>query len=105
MSGAWTASTILVRLPFEVKDLFLAWLQEHYPLLAERVLSLIRQCRDGRLNDPEFGSRMAGTGPVAALIGQRFCNARRRLGLDQKLPPPRSDFFRPPALDGQLSLF
>ena len=104
-AGAWTASSILVRLPFEVKDLFLAWLQEHYPLRAERIVSLIRQCRDGRLNDPAFGSRMAGSGPVAALIDQRFRQARRRLGLEQKLPPPRTDLFRPPARDGQLSLF
>jgi hypothetical protein len=34
------------------------------------VASLVCQCRDGRLNDPEFGSRMRGAGPYAELIRQ-----------------------------------
>ena len=38
-----------------------AWLEAHFPGRAAHVLSLIRQCREGRLNDPEFGSRMRGS--------------------------------------------
>ena len=68
---------MLLRLPHEVKELFAAWLEAHAPLRAEHVLSLVRQCRDGRLNDPTFGSRMRGEGPYAELIARRFALAKR----------------------------
>jgi len=97
----WT----MVRLPHEVKELFQAWLETHCPDRAARVLSLIRQARGGRLNDPQFGSRMRGEGPLARLIGDRFRLARQRHGLQHRRTPLRTDLFRPPAPDGQLSLF
>ena len=61
-AGATRAGSILIRLPRELAGLFEAWLREHYPQRAEKVLSLIRQCRGGRLNDPQFGARMTGAG-------------------------------------------
>ena len=104
-AGAASASWILIRLPHEVKELFEAWLGEHYPERSARVLSLIRQSREGRLNDPNFGSRMRGSGPFAKLIRERFLKARARCGLDRRLPPLRADLFRPPDDTTQLSLF
>jgi hypothetical protein len=44
-------------------------------------MSLIRQMRGGRDNDPRFGSRMRGEGNFAELIRQRFALAARRLGM------------------------
>jgi hypothetical protein len=44
-------------------------------------MSLIRATRNGRENDPRFGSRMRGEGAYAELIGRRFESASRRLGL------------------------
>ena len=44
-------------------------------------MSLIRATRNGRENDPRFGSRMRGEGAYAELIGRRFESACRRLGL------------------------
>jgi hypothetical protein len=44
-------------------------------------MSLIRQSREGRENDPRFGSRMRGSGPYADLIARRFTVAARRCGL------------------------
>jgi DNA repair photolyase len=104
-AGAVGVGCILVRLPGEVAGLFEAWLAEHYPGRAARVLSLIRQCRDGRLNNPEFGSRMRGSGPIADLIRARMRAARRRHGLAGRSYPSRTDLFRPPRNDGQLDLF
>ena len=110
-AGAMGVGYILVRLPYEVKDLFTAWLETHRPERAAHILSLIRQCRAGRLNDPRFGSRFRGTGPIAAIIDQRFEAARRRHGLHQRPYPRRTDLFRPPAPAGrpdskeQLALF
>jgi len=104
-AGAGRLNWILVRLPHEVKDLFAAWLEAHVPGRAGRVLSLLRQCREGRLNDPRFGHRMRGSGPLAELLAARVEKARRRFGLDRPQPPLRTDLFRPPRADGQLSLF
>ncbi|MDF2781822.1 MAG: radical protein [Geminicoccaceae bacterium] len=96
-AGVSQAGYVLLRLPHEVKELFTAWLEVHAPLRAERVLALVRQCRGGRLNDPTFGRRMRGEGAYAELIARRFALAKRRLGLDRKHPPLRTDLFEPPA--------
>jgi DNA repair photolyase len=95
-AGAERANWILLRLPNEVAPLFRAWLEAHFPERAEHVLSLVRQARGGRLNDPRFRSRMAGTGPFAQLIARRFTVARRRLGLSDRSPHLDVDAFRPP---------
>ncbi|MCB1874662.1 MAG: PA0069 family radical SAM protein [Chromatiales bacterium] len=81
-ASAQRVGMILLRLPREVEGIFTEWLHVHYPEKAQRVLSLVRQCRGGRLYDSGFGTRMRGTGPVAELIRQRFAMATRRLGLD-----------------------
>jgi DNA repair photolyase len=105
-AGAGQAGYVLLRLPHELKELFGVWLQTHAPLRADHVLSLIRQCRGGRLNDPNFGSRMRGQGAYAELVAKRFALAKRRLGLDRPRAPLRTDLFEPPVGDrGQLRLF
>jgi DNA repair photolyase len=70
----------MLRLPYEVKDLFREWLEQHFPERAAHVMSQVRAMRGGRDNDPDFGTRMHATGAVAALIRQRFALAKRRLG-------------------------
>ena len=71
----------MLRLPHELKDLMREWLQQHFPERAEHVMSLVRQIRGGRENDPRFGSRMRGEGNFAELIRQRFHLAARKFGL------------------------
>jgi DNA repair photolyase len=80
--GARAAGYVLLRLPYEVKDLFVEWLREHYPDRAEHVLSLLRQMRGGALNDPRYHERQRGSGPFADLLKARFEKARRAYGLD-----------------------
>ena len=105
-AGAAEAGYILLRLPYEVKDMFIEWLNTHYPDRASKVLSLIRQTRDGSLYQTEWGTRMTGTGPYAELIKQRASVARRRFGLDQKhIELDCSRFAPPPRKGDQLSLF
>jgi len=92
--GASRAGSLLVRLPHEVRELFVEWLGQHYPERRERVLALIRECVNGtssrsgphgeRLYNPEFGVRMRGVGPYAALLRQRFELARARLGFERE---------------------
>ncbi len=105
-AGARTASYIAVRLPREVNPLFQAWLVEHVPLRAAKIMNLIRDIRGGRDNDPKFGRRMTGQGTIAALLAQRFARATKRLGLDGQRAPLAVQNFIPPQVSGaQLALF
>jgi DNA repair photolyase len=105
-AGASWAGYTLLRLPYEVKDLFKEWLAAHYPERAAHVMSLVRDMRGGRENDARFGSRMRGTGPLALLLRSRFKLACQRLKLN---PGSRGALdttrFRPPGAAGaQLQL-
>ncbi len=106
-AGARSAGYIFLRLPIEVKDLFLEWLRATVPDRAGRVESLLRQSRDGALGDSAFGRRMRGVGPVADLLARRHALACARLGLDKaRAESPRTDLFRRPPREGdQLALF
>ena len=83
-AGASWAGYVLLRLPYEIKDLFRQWLEEHFPQRSNHVMSVIRDMRGGRDNDPRFGSRMRGTGPYAELLRQRFRIAVKRLDLNRR---------------------
>ena len=104
-AGAKEAAYVVMRLPHELKTLFKEWLAEHYPQRAEHVMSIVRQMRGGKENDPNFGSRMTGTGNYAELMSKRFDIACRRVGINRReeldLDCSR---FRPPSLGGQLKL-
>lgn len=106
-AGARWAAYVLLRLPYEIKDLFREWLAQHFPDRAAHVMSLIHDMRGGRDNDPNFGSRMRGTGPIAELLRNRFKIACKRLDLSsggREIPSP-TDLFRPPVIEGsQLRL-
>src|SRR5467141_3704150 len=109
-AGAAEAAYVIMRLPNELKELFKEWLAAHYPERAGHVISIVRQMRGGRDNDPRFGSRMTGTGMFAQLIEKRFDLACRRFGLNDHgagRKPPSLDCsrFRPPCAAGQMSLF
>ena len=106
-AGARAVRYVLLRLPLEVKDLFVAWLAEHYPLRAERVMSAVRSTRGGKAYDSAWGRRMRGSGPFAELLESRFAAACRKHGLeDAELPTLRTDLFEPPVAGShQLSLF
>ena len=96
-AGAASMNYIMLRLPFEVKELFAEWLAEHYPLKAEHVMNRIRDMHGGKAYRAEWGTRMRGRGPYAKLVAERFRLARRRHGLeDSRLPALRTDLFRRP---------
>ncbi len=102
-AGAQSAGWVMLRLPYEVKTLFLDWLATHFPDRAARVEGLVRQLHGGRLYNPGFGARQRGRGPLAEQIAATFRVFARRYGLDKPLPPPSGAAFRRPG--NQLSLF
>jgi DNA repair photolyase len=101
-AGARWVGYVVVRLPYEIKDLFRDWLAEHFPDRAAHVMSLIQDMRGGHDNDPRFGTRMRGTGPIAELLRSRFKLACKRLNLNSgsREIPERTHLFRPPVVEG-----
>jgi len=108
-AGARHAGWTMLRLPLEVAPLFLDWLAAHYPLRAAHVMSIVRQLRGGRDNEPRFHARMGGQGEFADLIRKRFAIACKRLDLNtDREPKLDTTLFRPPSAPGgapQLDLF
>src|SRR4028119_1343478 len=88
-AGAAGGFYLPVRLPHEVAPLFRAWLDDHFPDRASKVMATIQSMRGGRDNDPDFFSRMQGQGPWAELLRTRFEIAARRFGLGQSKFPMR----------------
>jgi len=103
--GARQAGYTLLRLPYELKDLFKDWLVTHYPLKAEHVMSRLCEMRDGKENDSAFGSRFRGEGLFAELLAKRFKLACQRLGLNREKITLDTTRFIKPNLSGQSSLF
>jgi len=81
-AGASRAGYVILRLPLEIRGMFEAWLHQHHPERAARVLALVREVRGGTMYDSRFGARQTGTGAYAELLAQRFRLALRRYGLD-----------------------
>jgi DNA repair photolyase len=101
-AGARSAAYSLLRLPWEVKDIFKAWLEAHFPLKAAHVMSRVRDMRGGRENDPDFGSRMHGQGEFGELLRQRYRKGIARFGLDRPWPQLDCARFTPPSAQGNL---
>lgn len=104
-AGAREAFYHVIRLPWEVAPLFKQWLEVHYPQRAQRVMHRIQEMRGGKDYDSDFATRMKGTGTWAQLIQQRFQKTAKRLGFNAKRIEFRTDLFRPPAPEGQGTLF
>jgi DNA repair photolyase len=95
-AGAHGVFYLPVRLPWEVAPLFRAWLDEHFPERAAKVMSIIRDMRGGKDNDPNWFTRMQGFGPWADLLKTRFDRAMRKHGFQAERERLRTDLFEPP---------
>ncbi|MCA1297807.1 PA0069 family radical SAM protein [Stappia indica] len=105
-AGASAAGYILLRLPIEVSPLFRDWLLRHRPDSYRHVMNLIRSMRGGKDYDAQWNKRMRGEGPYAEQLAKRFALVSKRLGLNRRRQPLRTDLFSPPRSGGvQLALF
>jgi DNA repair photolyase len=96
-AGAQGVFYLPVRLPYEVAPLFRAWLDEHHPDRAAKVMNTIRSIRGGKDNDSNWFTRMRGQGPWAELLRTRFEIAVRKHGLNKEKTSLRTDLFVPPS--------
>ena len=105
-AGATRAGHVLMRLPWQVKDLFLEWLARELPDRAAAVEARIREVRGGALSDPRFGTRMTGIGQRADQIHELHKLFCRRYALNTTPSRPLSSaHFRRPEAPGQSRLF
>src|SRR6266498_4268881 len=95
-AGAQFAGYVTLRLPFGLGALFEQWLERHFPERKEKVLNRVRALRGGRLNDPNFGSRMRGEGVFADQIEALFEISCRKAGVAGRRPQLSAASFRVP---------
>lgn len=100
--GAGSAGYTMIRLPGPVKELFKDWLDRKFPERKDKVLNQIRSVREGRLYDPEFGTRMRGSGEHADFLEQIFERKCDQLGLTGNTTLNVNQFRRQP---DQTTLF
>lgn len=104
-AGAKSAFYTVLRLPWELNEVFQQWLALHYPQRAARVMARIQEMRGGRDYDSNYATRMTGSGLWADLIRQRFHKACARHGLNRERAELDLSQFRPGLARGQGSLF
>lgn len=106
-AGARCAGYTVLRLPYELKQLFREWLALHAPQRAEHVMSLVQQMNGGRDYDSNFATRMRGQGVFAELLRKRFEVACRKHGFGRarELRLDVSQFTPPRETSPQESLF
>ena len=103
--GAQFAGHTIVRLPYGVSDLFIHWLDTHYPERKNKVLNTIRSIRQGKLNDARWHHRMKGEGLFAESLHALFALGCRKAGLARRGPELSTASFRRPGEGRQLNLF
>ena len=82
-AGATSAFRVMLRLPLEVKPVFLGRLQQAFPDRAQKVENAVREMRGGALYVSEFGKRGVGQGARWDAIEQLFDLTCRKLGLNE----------------------
>ena len=107
-AGARTAGFQVLRLPYAVKDLFVQWVEQHFPDRKNKILHRIESLRDDKLNSSDFHERMRGHGVFAEQFKEMFQKTTSRLGLNvpDGVAPICLERFRRPLQNGdQLPLF
>ena len=105
-AGARRAAWVLLRLPYQLKDLFLDWLRRSvHPDRARKVESLMRQASGGKLYRASSPDRRRGQGHLTEQIAQTFDIFTRKYGLNRDIRPLSTAHFRRPKANGQMSLF
>ncbi|HVO74367.1 MAG TPA: radical SAM protein, partial [Ignavibacteriaceae bacterium] len=82
--GAVFAGHAMLRLPYSVKDLLIDWLKKEYPGKESKIISRIKEIREGKLNSSEWGERMSGKGEFAEAVHSLFKISCKKYHLNEK---------------------
>lgn len=80
--GATSAFYVLLRLPGNVREVFLERIRAGLPEKAGKIEHHIRETRGGGLYQNAWGDRMSGSGTMAEMVEKLFHIHARRLGID-----------------------
>jgi DNA repair photolyase len=106
--GAKFAGRVVLRLPYQIKELFSDWVKREFPDRANKILNRIKELHNGKLYDSNFGTRMTGVGNWADTIQKIFLVNCNKLNLNKERIPLSTNLFRiPPELKNpnQFELF
>ena len=104
--GAHQIGYVMLRLPFQLKELFNQWLEDHYPSRKDKVLNILTEIHGGQLYRSQFSKRQRGSGAYADLISQRVALSCQQNGIKLRQNNNlRIDLFEVPGGNHQLSLF
>ncbi|MBX7207401.1 MAG: PA0069 family radical SAM protein [Verrucomicrobiaceae bacterium] len=98
-AGAQFAGYTVARLPFSVKEVFAAWLDEHMPGSRDKILGRIEDTQGRTLSHADFGKRLRGEGVWADQIAALFRVSVKRAGIPQKRAELSATSFRRPLTD------
>jgi DNA repair photolyase len=102
-AGVSTAVTALLRLPGSAEAVFLDRLREAFPDRVGKIMSRLREVRDGALTERAFFERQRGKGVYWEMVEQLFSMARRRAGFTDDAGSVPATFRRPAG--EQVALF
>ncbi len=83
-NGALSASYIMLRLPYSVKEIFVNWIEINFPDRASKIINKIKEMRNGKLNESEFGKRFTGEGEQNEAIIKLFKLSCKKYNLNTK---------------------
>lgn len=101
--GAISAGHVLLRLPGNVKTVFLDRIRQAFPLRAKKIERQIRETRGGKLYTSNFFERYHGQGNIWEVTEALFRLHQKRLGLDREPPEQTVSTFQ--RTSPQLDLF
>lgn len=103
-AGAQHATYILLRLNDNVEQVFIERMTHHFPDRIHKILSRLKDVREGQVGERTFFKRHVGEGNTWDVIAQLFDSAYRKHGYQNIPDTPIPSTFRRPGLT-QLSLF
>jgi DNA repair photolyase len=103
--GAGNAGWVMLRLPYQIKDIFIEWLARLFPDRAKRIVHHITDMRNGMLYESTWKVRGRGRGQYAEQIKKTHRLFCEKYGLTKKSRDLDCTKFRRPNLDGQMGLF
>lgn len=92
-AGAKSVARIILRLPWQNKELFVNWVHKNFPERANKILNRIKSLRDGELYNSDWGTRMRGEGEWAETVKQIFKINCDKYSLNKENAELRTDLF------------
>lgn len=92
-AGAKSVARVILRLPWQNKELFVNWVHKNFPERANKILNRIKSLMDGELYNSDWGKRMRGEGEWAETVKQIFRINCEKYNLNKVNAGLRTDLF------------